>query len=567
MSSTLLAYDAQGNLASSKDALARTTSSTYDALNRLLTVTQPGGPLTRYNYDNAANLTAVTDPRNLATTYGYDGLRNQVSQVSPDTGTTTRTFDAAGNLATSIDARGAKATYTYDAAGRVTRISYTQTGFATENHTYTWDGGTTGAPNAKGKITQLVDPSGTTKWTYTPHGRVASRQQVSGSVTLTQSYTWTAGRLTGITIPSGQSIGYSYTNGRVTGVTLNGSPLILNGDYEPFGPVANWDWSNGHTTYRDYDADGRIVSWEFRNGASILRRNISWDYANRITSIVDPADAANSHTYGYDVLDRLTTALSGATVPTTRQYAYDAIGNRQNATIDGALTNYGYSASSNQLLNLTGASSRTYTYDAVGNPIQIDARTATYSLANRLTKLADGAATVATYKLNGLGQRVAKTIGSTTTRYFYDEQGRLVGEYASNGALIQETIWLDDLPIATLRPTGIGIPTPVAIYYVHADHLGTPRAVTKPSDDRWCGSGRIPTRLGPMQPTRIRRGKGGSSTTRAFRGSSLIPRTVPITTTSETTIHSWGATRRAIRSDNLRAKHVQLCNAGSVDTL
>lgn len=42
---------------------------------------------------------------------------------------------------------------------------------------------------------------------------------------------------------------------------------------------------------------------------------------------------------------------------------------------------------------------------------------------------------------------------------------------------------MDDLPVATLRPTGTGTPTPIAIYYVHADQLGTPRAITRPSDD------------------------------------------------------------------------------------
>ncbi|MBK7333032.1 MAG: hypothetical protein IPI87_12050 [Betaproteobacteria bacterium] len=45
-------------------------------------------------------------------------------------------------------------------------------------------------------------------------------------------------------------------------------------------------------------------------------------------------------------------------------------------------------------------------------------------------------------------------------------------------------MWLDDLPVATLRPTGSGSPTPVAVYYVHADHLGSPRAITRPSDDQ-----------------------------------------------------------------------------------
>ncbi len=43
-------------------------------------------------------------------------------------------------------------------------------------------------------------------------------------------------------------------------------------------------------------------------------------------------------------------------------------------------------------------------------------------------------------------------MGSTTTRFVYDDQGRLLGEYDNAGKIIQETIWLEDLPVATLRP-------------------------------------------------------------------------------------------------------------------
>ena len=101
-----------------------------------------------------------------------------------------------------------------------------------------------------------------------------------------------------------------------------------------------------------------------------------------------------------------------------------------------------------------------------------------------------GATTVATYKVNALGQRVEKVAGGVTTRFVYDEQGHLLGEYDGAGALLQETVWLEDLPIATLRPTGAtGTPTPIGVYYVHADHLGSPRAVTRPADNammwRW----------------------------------------------------------------------------------
>ncbi len=38
--------------------------------------------------------------------------------------------------------------------------------------------------------------------------------------------------------------------------------------------------------------------------------------------------------------------------------------------------------------------------------------------------------------------------------------------------------------MAILRPTGPGNPTPITVYYVHADHLGSPRAITRPSDNQ-----------------------------------------------------------------------------------
>ncbi|MEQ1581468.1 MAG: RHS repeat-associated core domain-containing protein [Steroidobacteraceae bacterium] len=46
-------------------------------------------------------------------------------------------------------------------------------------------------------------------------------------------------------------------------------------------------------------------------------------------------------------------------------------------------------------------------------------------------------------------------------------------------------MWLGDIPVATLRPNGGS----VAVYYVHTDHLNTPRRISRPSDNvivwRW----------------------------------------------------------------------------------
>ena len=75
-----------------------------------------------------------------------------------------------------------------------------------------------------------------------------------------------------------------------------------------------------------------------------------------------------------------------------------------------------------------------------------------------------------------------KTTGSSATRFVYDEAGRLWGEYDAAGTLIQEFVWLDDLPVAVLRDNGSG---GTNVFYVHPDHLGTPRAITRASDNQF----------------------------------------------------------------------------------
>jgi RHS repeat-associated protein len=176
------------------------------------------------------------------------------------------------------------------------------------------------------------------------------------------------------------------------------------------------------------------------------------------------------------VLDRLTVAQTGNPVTHTQQFSYDANGNRQNATLDGAVANLSYAPTGNQLQLMTGVVNANYFNGAT-------ALTFGYNNANRLVQVQSSGVTIGAYAVNALGQRVSKTAAGITTLFVYDEQGHLLGEYDATGTLIQETVWLEELPVATLRPTGSGNPTPIAIYYVHADHLGSPRAVTRPSDN------------------------------------------------------------------------------------
>ncbi|MFY9329959.1 MAG: RHS repeat-associated core domain-containing protein [Georgfuchsia sp.] len=194
-------------------------------------------------------------------------------------------------------------------------------------------------------------------------------------------------------------------------------------------------------------------------------------------------DASLTLRFTYDGLDRLTTAQVGNPITGSLGFAYDLSGNRTRKTQDTATTTYTTATTSNRLTTLTGAEARNFTYDPSGNvtgdgPSMVH----TYDNSGRRVQTSIGGQ-VWTYAYNAQGERLKKS-GPTTTHYAYDEQGHLLGEYDATGKLIQETVWLDDTPVATLRLPQGATSGPANVYYVHADHLNTPRRITRPADNK-----------------------------------------------------------------------------------
>jgi RHS repeat-associated protein len=464
---TTFGYDNYGNQTSLAAPLARNTGNAYDELNRLKQITDPASGITKFGYDANDDLTSVTDPRNRMTSYGYNGFGDVVSLVSPDTGTTANTYDSGGNLGTSTDARGAVATYGYDPLNRVSSVAYSLGGTTDQAITFTYDSGT----NGKGHLTGASDANHSLSWSYDPLGRVTNKTQTAGGVSLSAGYGYTSGNLTSLTTPSGQTVTYGYNaDHQVTTVSVNGTPVLSAITYEPLGPVNGWTWGNGATTTRTYDTDGKITQI-----ASNGTKTYSYDDAFRISGITDTSSGSTNWTYGYDLLDRLT---SGTSASITRGWGYDANGNRLTETGSSPST-YTISPTNNRISAISGSLARSYGYDSAGNTTSYGSVTATYNNAGRLKTLAQGGSTE-TLIYNALGQRIEKSGGSAgTVVYAYDEAGHLLGEYDGSGTLIEETVWLGDIPVATLQPNGSAI----SIYYVHTDQLNTPRQITRPSDN------------------------------------------------------------------------------------
>lgn len=194
--------------------------------------------------------------------------------------------------------------------------------------------------------------------------------------------------------------------------------------------------------------------------------------------------SGQAYDFVYDPLYRLTDLIQGSRV--LEHFDYDATGNRTAANLGGAVQSYAYPTDSHRLQSINGVSRD---YDNVGNTTQRDGLNYTYNGRNRLSEVGLGSSVQYRNTYNARGEREEKSLayGMTVQRFVYDEAGRLIqtGNVPPVGltrTLVpeQRLLWLDD------QLVGVKIKATTGAYagellYAHTDHLGTPRALSRPS--------------------------------------------------------------------------------------
>lgn len=139
-------YDSRSNVIRTEDAMGNTRVNTYDGLNRILTesmdlriggtgsgaldLTNPanadGRILKAYVWDDNSRLKSLTDDNGNTTGYAYDQLDRLRQETFADNTQIAYTYDLDHNLATFTDANGSICSYTYDGLNRLTQKNVTR---------------------------------------------------------------------------------------------------------------------------------------------------------------------------------------------------------------------------------------------------------------------------------------------------------------------------------------------------------------------------------------------------------------------------------------------------------
>jgi RHS repeat-associated protein len=304
-------YDADSNLVAMTSAISGgTTSYTYDALHRVIRLTEPTGPATVFAYDANSRRTRVELPNGVVTQSAFDAV-NRLGQLVHGQGGSELlrfdyTYDRVGNRVSLQDAAGGHA-YVYDALDRLTQATHPTAPLA-EQYAYDAVGNRVSshlsALNVYDAADQLVEDD-RFQYLYDANGNQTRRTAKAGGATIQFAYDSSNALLQ--RTATGENTTYRYDGlGRRIEKNVNG--VVTRYIYDGGDIIAALNGSN------------QLVS-SFTHGPGIddpiaLRRSTgpSFYHQDGLGSIAGVSDGAGALTgaFTYDAFGR----VLGNTIPT-----------------------------------------------------------------------------------------------------------------------------------------------------------------------------------------------------------------------------------------------------------
>jgi len=428
-------YDALGRNYKEVDQAGIITGFAYDGLGRLVMVTNayglPDQTITGYAYDELSNLIRQTNAEGQVTSFAYDSLGRRTTRTLPGLQSESFGYDGAGNQTWHKDFNGSLTVMAYDTMNRLKAKTngtywvtftykpfgsrYTVTDSALRGTTYSYDN--------RNRLTQKISPEGVLQYTYDGKDNVSTVKSVKndgvyntgyGGISLT--YTWDSfNRLKSVQDmnASGQpTTTYAYDDlDRLAKCDYpTTSPVEHTYGYNEASWLNNVTIKSGGTALKTFDYTFTGAGYG-RTGARLseklngsTRASYSYDPLYRLTNEVISASGTDPvGTIGYD-----------STAGYTDTSGFDKVGNRRSraSNVTGVGT-ASYNYNSNDRLTSDG-------YDNNGNTTAANSYTFSYDFENHLTQRTKFGATPLTFSYDEDGNRVRKTVGTTTTYFLVD---------------------------------------------------------------------------------------------------------------------------------------------------
>ena len=481
-------YDGEGRVLT-QTVNGATTTTTYDALGRTLTVTAPARQVLISSWQSLLTANPTWDLSNAAlyitvspvTTYVYDAHGNALStHVASDT-LSTQTwsyYDAIGRMIEQIDALGTARFATYDGNGNVLTQSYTLTGngapvLVTTTNTYDADNRQLSSVTQRGGTSM---PDSATYVKYDAFGEVIAQGDNATTYEVNITYDNVGDQITAPNSSNGAMHTFSYDlaghkvvdASTVTGggaATWTHNALDLSGqvvtEYTPSSIGANGVASTTPATYT-YDRWGNVLTQVDNNGN---RTTYQYDSQNHLIVQTEAAVTVVSATGAYTVKNTMKVwfyNIDGELMTVRDEngndtdYTYDAVGNVSSQRDPlGAATLTSYDALGRAVARQTPP------VQTITGPIAPITYTS-YNLLNQVVEqgifdqAGPGAArsnptAQSHYLLDSNGDRIQSADAEgNITRYSYDSQHRILTSttplsetttytYDVNGNLVHET--------------------------------------------------------------------------------------------------------------------------------
>ncbi|MBC2601604.1 RHS repeat-associated core domain-containing protein [Puniceicoccus vermicola] len=415
---TIRQVSPEGYLRSEEDALGNQIAYDYDPVGRLVGWTDPRGGEVRFDRDALGRVT---------------GTENSVGQRER------REFDADGNLVFRNNGEQ-KIAYEYGENGFLSAIDYG----GDEKTAYEYD--------EFGRVSKAASGGVTTRYAYDGLSRLTAKLTAlpDGSAhTVLYDYN-AAGQKTSVrylrTDPGAEmvtpvrSTAYRYDAlGRMTLVEIDERPGVLY-EYDPGTlRLARKHMASGETLAYQYDDEGRTTVMEVTDseGELVGRIGYEWSSDGRLALRIREGYAAGAddaaapmlasmktavpekkewfrivQDYKYDPLGRLVAVKSADRPELDETYVYDASGNIIEKTIAGVRSQFDYDLANQLKVSHIGTETTRYRYDNAG----------------RLVAELDGHDPVAEYRY-GYRDRVMELVrNDTAVKYHYGADGMVAGK-------------------------------------------------------------------------------------------------------------------------------------------